>query len=269
MWFFELLLLPHRTSRLSPSNERFSLFRRRARPLDGRESPPLQHAGTCAEAYEVLGSERAGDGWLLDRRASPSEPVFTGHFNGHPHPAGDRPNLALVTRALSDWQGGRWRSRACRLSSSAHRGGTGETLAAPLSFGNAEDAAGFVAGEGGETVSRGGRCLGADRGKSRVESILLTGPPGAPRAGDVEVAADLDRINCYRSDPGRTIPAGRQPVAPAFLGLEAGAQAAARPEGHLSRPPQDDNPGPRLGYAWGCATRPSTTLDLPVAEPPR
>jgi predicted hotdog family 3-hydroxylacyl-ACP dehydratase len=79
----------------------------------------------------------------------------------------------------------------------------------------------------------------------------------------VEVAAELDRIHCIAVIPADN-PLAAGDRAPAFLGHEAGAQAAAALEA-LSR--QGDNPGPRLGYLVGVRDAIFHTPDLSVAAP--
>jgi acyl dehydratase len=109
--------------------------------------------------YEILGSERAGDGWLLTARIPESSPLFTGHFPGHPILPGIA-HLALVTRALSDWQGREVALAGVRSLKLRRPVGPGETLAVRLSglsgVGDAGDGGvGFVLEREGETVSRG------------------------------------------------------------------------------------------------------------------
>ncbi|MEA2693716.1 MAG: 3-hydroxyacyl-[acyl-carrier-protein] dehydratase [Acidobacteriota bacterium] len=109
--------------------------------------------------YEVLSSERVGDGWLLTARIPESSPFFTGHFPGHPILPGIA-HLALVTRALSDWQGREVTLAGVRSWKLRRPVGPGETLAVRLSGSSGVGDAGdggvaFVLEREGETVSRG------------------------------------------------------------------------------------------------------------------
>ncbi|HEV7516478.1 MAG TPA: 3-hydroxylacyl-ACP dehydratase [Thermoanaerobaculia bacterium] len=108
--------------------------------------------------YEVLGSgpegegDGAGDGWLLMARIPAASPLFTGHFPGHPILPGVA-HLALVTRALSDWQGREVALAGVRSLKLRRPVGPGETLAVRLS--SVDGGVGFVLEKDGETVSRG------------------------------------------------------------------------------------------------------------------
>ena len=108
--------------------------------------------------YEILGSGPeggAGDRWLLTARIPESSPLFTGHFPGHPILPGIA-HLALVTRALSDWQGREVTLAGVRSLKLRRPVGPGETLAVRLSRVDAEDGdVGFKLEREGETVSRG------------------------------------------------------------------------------------------------------------------
>jgi predicted hotdog family 3-hydroxylacyl-ACP dehydratase len=79
----------------------------------------------------------------------------------------------------------------------------------------------------------------------------------------VEVAPGCDRIRCIAVIPPDN-PLATGDRAPAFLGLEAAAQAAAALEA-LSR--REGDPGPRLGYLVGVREATFHSLDLPTLEP--
>jgi 3-hydroxyacyl-[acyl-carrier-protein] dehydratase len=104
--------------------------------------------------YEILGSERTGDGWLLTARIPESSPLFAGHFPGHPILPGVA-HLALVTRALSDWQGREVTLAGVRSWKLRRPVGPGETLAVRLSSPGEGGGVGFVLETEGEPVSRG------------------------------------------------------------------------------------------------------------------
>ena len=112
--------------------------------------------------YEILGSGPEGDAhaagvrWLLMARIPESSPLFSGHFPGHPILPGIA-HLALVTRALSDWQGREVTLAGVRSLKLRRPVGPGETLAVRLSpVADAVDGeVGFILEKRGEIVSRG------------------------------------------------------------------------------------------------------------------
>jgi predicted hotdog family 3-hydroxylacyl-ACP dehydratase len=79
----------------------------------------------------------------------------------------------------------------------------------------------------------------------------------------VIVEAGTDRIHCIAVIPADN-PLVVEDRAPAFLGLEAAAQAAAALEA-LSR--RESDPGPRLGYLVGVRDAIFHAADLPAAVP--
>ena len=100
-------------------------------------------------------------------------------------------------------------------------------------------------------------------GPPAVESLLPHRDPMRLVRVIVEVAAGLDSITCIAViPPDNPLAAGDR--APACLGLEAAAQAAACLEA-LSR--RDNDPGPRLGYLVGVREAIFHTPGLPVAAP--
>jgi 3-hydroxymyristoyl/3-hydroxydecanoyl-(acyl carrier protein) dehydratase len=104
-------------------------------------------------AYEILGSAPVGNGWHLSVRIPESSPLFAGHFPGHPILPGVA-HLALVTRALSDWQGREvalTRVRGWKLRQPVQ---PGETLEIRLTR-RGEGEVDFVLERAGEAVSRG------------------------------------------------------------------------------------------------------------------
>jgi acyl dehydratase len=119
-------------------------------------------------AFEILNSAPDGAaGWLLTARIPEASPLFTGHFPGHPILPGIA-HLALVTRALGDWQGREVALAGVRSLKLRRPVGPGETLTVRLSslddWDNGEDRrdggdgdadVGFVLEKEGEMVSRG------------------------------------------------------------------------------------------------------------------
>jgi predicted hotdog family 3-hydroxylacyl-ACP dehydratase len=103
-------------------------------------------------------------------------------------------------------------------------------------------------------------------GPPAVEALLPHRDPMRLVRVIVETSTAFDRIHCIAVIPADNPLVTRAEVAraPAFLGLEAAAQAAAALEA-LSR--RDDNPGPRLGYLVGVRDATFHVPDLPVGEP--
>jgi predicted hotdog family 3-hydroxylacyl-ACP dehydratase len=103
-------------------------------------------------------------------------------------------------------------------------------------------------------------------GPPAVEALLPHRDPMRLVRVIVETSAELDRIRCIAvipaDNPLATLAGGNR--APAFLGLEAAAQAAAALEA-LSR--READPGPRLGYLVGVREATFHVPDLPVAAP--
>ncbi|HEV7516477.1 MAG TPA: hypothetical protein VGR07_09275 [Thermoanaerobaculia bacterium] len=100
-------------------------------------------------------------------------------------------------------------------------------------------------------------------GPPAVESLLPHRDPMRLVRVIVEVAAGHDRIHCIAVIPPDN-PLADGDRAPAFLGLEAAAQAAAALEALARR---EGDPGPRLGYLVGVRDAIFHAPDLPVAVP--
>jgi 3-hydroxymyristoyl/3-hydroxydecanoyl-(acyl carrier protein) dehydratase len=109
-------------------------------------------------APEVLSSAADGPGWRLVVRLPPLPepgPLFEGHFPGHPILPGVV-HLALVARALADWQGRGAALRAVRSLKLRRPVGPGETLSVRLAPGEGGVRFTIESGEReGEPVSRG------------------------------------------------------------------------------------------------------------------
>ena len=112
-----------------------------------------------AAGYEVLSSGPASlapsaEGWRLSVRIPESSPLFSGHFPGHPILPGVA-HLALVARALSDWQGRKAALAGVRGWKLRQPVKPGETLEVRLTRTGEGGEVGFVLERGGEAVSRG------------------------------------------------------------------------------------------------------------------
>jgi predicted hotdog family 3-hydroxylacyl-ACP dehydratase len=100
-------------------------------------------------------------------------------------------------------------------------------------------------------------------GPPAVESLLPHRDPMRLLRVIVEAPPPFDRIHGIAViPPDNPLATGQR--APAFLGLEAAAQAAAALEA-LSR--RTDDPGPRLGYLVGVRDATFYVPDLAVGEP--
>jgi predicted hotdog family 3-hydroxylacyl-ACP dehydratase len=100
-------------------------------------------------------------------------------------------------------------------------------------------------------------------GPPAVESLLPHRDP--MRLVRVIVEASADAITCIAVIPGdNSLAVGEN--APACLGLEAAAQAAAALEA-LARRAEGGQPSPRLGYLVGVRDAVFHVPDLPVGEP--
>jgi 3-hydroxyacyl-[acyl-carrier-protein] dehydratase len=105
-------------------------------------------------AYEVLGSEPAGDGWVLAVHIPAASPLFAGHFPGHPILPGVA-HLALVTRALTDWRGRETALAAVRSLKLRRPVGPGETVEVRLAAPGEDGSVGFSLTHDGLALSRG------------------------------------------------------------------------------------------------------------------
>jgi len=103
-------------------------------------------------------------------------------------------------------------------------------------------------------------------GPPAVESLLPHRDPMRLVRVIVEADVERGRIHCIAVIPGDN-PLATGDRAPAFLGLEAAAQAAAALEalGRQSGPAGES--GPRLGYLVGVREAIFHAPDLPVAAP--
>ena len=103
-------------------------------------------------------------------------------------------------------------------------------------------------------------------GPPAVESLLPHRDPMRLVRVIVETSAALDRIRCIAVIPADNplVTRAEVPRAPALLGLEAAAQAAAALEALARR---ENAPGPRLGYLVGVREATFHSPDLAVAAP--
>ena len=179
----------------------------------------------------------------------PASPLFAGHFPNHPILPGVA-HLALVERALGQ-------SLAAVRSLKLRRPvGPGDVLELSLGEPEADYTVRFELRRGGEAVS-----AGSVRGGSREENADVEDDSEAAAFPPIEtllphaLPARLVRGIAEISTEGITVVAEVPPghplvvdgLAPALLGIEAAAQAAAVLEA-LQR---TGDPGPRIGYLVG------------------
>ncbi len=175
-----------------------------------------------------------------------SSPLFEGHFPGHPILPGIA-QLALVERALGAPLA---EVRAVKLRRPV---GPGEILELSLGEPDGEGWTRFELRREGELVSSGAGRTGSSTSSpdlppldafSPFEGLLPHAPPARLIRGVLETSA-AGIVAAAEVPFGH--PLVTDGLAPALLGIEAGAQAAAVLEA-LQR---TDAPGPRIGYLVG------------------
>jgi 3-hydroxyacyl-[acyl-carrier-protein] dehydratase len=192
-----------------------------------------------------------------------ASPLFAGHFPGHPILPGVA-QLAMVERVLGPLSGVR-NVKLRRPVSPGDRldlriSGPGEDGTARFEL--SQD--GKTAGGGTVLPSRetaGGDLLPAREGEDLAADLLPHAPPARLVLGVIEATGDA--IVCAAEVPPDhpLVVDGR---CPAFLGIEAAAQAAAVLEA-LRR--KDGAPGPRIGYLVGIREARFAVPSLPAGRP--
>jgi len=187
-------------------------------------------------------------------------PLFAGHFPGHPILPGIA-HLGFVEKALG---APITAARSVRLRRPVS---PGETLDLAISPGEGGWARFEITCQG-QAVSSGAVALGGDEGRDWEEPApageLPIFLPHAPPARLIQgvIAAEAEEIVCAAEIPPDH-PLAAEGRAPAFLAVEAAAQAAAVLEA-LAR---KEDPAPRIGYLVGIREARLTAVPLPVGRP--
>jgi 3-hydroxymyristoyl/3-hydroxydecanoyl-(acyl carrier protein) dehydratase len=209
-----------------------------------------------------LTAEEAGRRFRVE--IPPASPLFAGHFPGHPILPGVA-HLAVAERALG------LPLAAVRSLKLRRPVGPGDVLELSLGKPEPDGAIRFELRRGGEAVSA-GSARGGSRGEELgvedaaeaasfppVEALLPHGLPARLIRGIVEVLEE--GITALAEVPPEH-PLVANGLAPALLGIEAAAQAAAVLEA-LQR---TGDPGPRIGYLVGVRDA-RLTGGIPVGRP--
>lgn len=214
--------------------------------------------------FHLTATPEAGDGGRRFAVEIPTaSPLFAGHFPGHPVLPGVA-QLALVERVLGPLSG--VRNLKLRRTVSP-----GDRLDLRISGPREDGSARFELTRDGEPVSHGVLLLSREAGSAELvpardgealpEDLLPHAPPARLVRAVIEAAADA--IVCAAEVPldHPLVADGRFP---AFLGVEAAAQAAAVLEA-LGR--KDGPPGPRIGYLVGIREARFARPFLPAGRP--
>lgn len=222
--------------------------------------------------FRLLAEEPAENIRRFRAEIPPDSSLFAGHFPGRPILPGVA-HLALVAAGLGR---GLLGIRGLRLRRAVE---PGEALDLLLRSPKEDGWTRFELRRGAEVVSQGtvdpgsggeGETGGEGVGEARpaeaeadfppVEALLPHGPPARLVTG-VAAVADGEVVCHAEIPPLHPLAAGGR--APAFLALEAAAQAAAVLEA-IGRGP---SAGPRTGYLVGIREARLTTSFLPVGQP--
>lgn len=192
-----------------------------------------------------------------------ASPLFAGHFPGHPILPGVA-QLAMVERVLGPLSG----VRNVKLRRPVS---PGDRLELRISGPREDGTARFELSQDGEMAGSGivllsleiadAELIPAREGEDLAADLLPHSPPARLVRGLIEVLEDA--VVCAAEIPPDhpLVVDGR---CPAFLGIEAAAQAAAVLEA-LDR--KDGTPGPRIGYLVGIREARFAVSNLPAGQP--
>jgi 3-hydroxyacyl-[acyl-carrier-protein] dehydratase len=228
-------------------------------------------------SFRLVETDTAGPGRRCRVEIPTASPLFAGHFPGRPILPGIA-HLAFVERALGSPLSA---VRSLRLRRPVAPGEALDLLLAPA------DGEGWTRFEircGGEAVSSGAVAAGrggdereeeeeeenAPRPGEDLAALLPHAPPARLVRSVVEAAAG--GIVC-RAEVPASHPLAAGGRFPAFLGIEAAAQAAAVLEAvevieAIGRR-QEEDPRPRIGYLVGVREARFATASLPCGRPLR
>jgi len=220
-----------------------------------------------SEPFRLLAASETERGLLFSFEIPAGSRLFEGHFPGHPILPGVA-HLALAERAL----GAPFMAvRSLRLRRPV---APGDVLELSLKDPDEEAWVRFELRRNGEPVSSGavrttpsgeevpaGEAPRSTSGFPAIEHLLPHTPPARLLGGIAEASPEEIRA-VAEIPPGH--PLAVDGLVPAFLGIEAGAQAAAALEA-LNRSP--DAPGPRIGYLVGVREARFSAAALPTGRP--
>jgi 3-hydroxyacyl-[acyl-carrier-protein] dehydratase len=209
---------------------------------------------TGSEPFRLLEGDGSERGRRFRVEIPAASPLFAGHFPGRPLLPGIA-HLAIVERALASPLAA---VRALRLRRPV---APGETLDLLLGSPDGDGWIRFEITRQGEGVSTGAVQPSPARGENRSEPAeaavpaaagLPVGLPHAPPARMIwsVATASAEGIVCMAEvSPAHPLVAGH--FFPAYLGIEAAAQAAAVLEALTRRPNGPEEATPRIGYLVG------------------
>jgi len=220
-----------------------------------------------SEPFRLLSASGAERGPVFRVEIPAGSRLFEGHFPGHPILPGVT-HLAMAERALGA------PVTAVRSLKLRRPVVPGDVLELVLKDPDEEAWARFELRRGGEAVSGGtvrttppgeetpaGEVPWSTSGFPPIEGLLPHAPPARLLGGIAEASPEEIRA-VAEIPPGH--PLAVDGFVPAFLGIEAGAQAAAALEA-LNRSP--DAPGPRIGYLVGVREARFAAAALPIGRP--
>ena len=214
--------------------------------------------------FQLLDAGTSGQGRLFRVEIPAASPLFTGHFPGRPILPGIA-HLAFVERALGSPLSAVRSLKLRRLVT------PGEALDLLLFPADGNGWTRFEVRHEGEMVSGGSVTAGAvgsereERAASDPGEDLPVTLPHAPPARLVRsvIEAAAGEIVCGAEVPS-SHPLAAEGRFPAFLGIEAAAQAAAVLEAMGRR---EEAPAPRVGYLVGIREARFAAATLPCGRP--